>query len=202
MENRQINSKTLWFQVDVENHIDRRVIDTIIETGINPLSCCENLIVFGTNVLLLNRYKKMSLKHGMETLQKTLQLIEKPVRIKPDRALPGCFFLDNYLGVESIEDANIVKLQGDITRCELQELIVAAKTKAPNNSKVKKVLEKNTAQYVRVGDIPILTNEDIENITLQKRDPSQMCTVSFYNDLVQAKQRMNNFNVEYYKRIK
>ena len=202
MENRQITSKTLWFQIDVENHIDRRAIDTIIETGINPLSCCENLIVFGTNVLLLNRYKKMSLKHGMETVQKTLQLTEKPVRIKPDRALPGCFFLDNYLGVESIEDANIVKLQGDITRCELQELIVAAKTKAPNNSKVKKVLEKNTAQYVRVGDIPILTNEDIENITLQKRDPSQMCTVSFYNDLVQAKLRVNNFNVEYYKRIK
>lgn len=196
----QINSKTLYFQV--KNNADRQVIDSIIQTGQNPLSCCENLICVGDDVLLYNRRKKMALRHGMETLKITLQLIEKPVRIKPDRALPGCFFLDNYLGVESIEDANIVKLQGDITRCELQELIVAAKTKAPNNSKVKKVLEKNTAQYVRVGDIPILTNEDIENITLQKRDPSQMCTVSFYNDLVQAKLRVNNFNVEYYKRIK
>jgi hypothetical protein len=196
----QINSKTLYFQV--KNNADRQVIDSIIQTGQNPLSCCENLICVGDDVLLYNRRKKMALRHGMETLKITLQLIEKPVRIKPDRALPGCFFLDNYLGVESIEDANIVKLQGDITRCELQELIVAAKTKAPNNSKVKKVLEKSTAQYVRVGDIPILTNEDIENITLRKRDPSQMCTVSFYNDLVQAKLRVNNFNVEYYKRIK
>ena len=196
----QINSKTLYFQV--KNNADRQVIDSIIQTGQNPLSCCESLICVGDDVLLYNRRNKMALRHGMETLKITLQLIEKPVRIKPDRALPGCFFLDNYLGVESIEDANIVKLQGDITRCELQELIVAAKTKAPNNSKVKKVLEKNTAQYVRVGDIPILTNEDIENITLQNRDPSQMCTVSFYNDLVQAKLRVNNFNVEYYKRIK
>ena len=90
----------------------------------------------------------------METLQKTLQLTEKPVRIKPDRALPGYFF-DNYLGVESIDDESIVKLQGDITRCELQALVVAAKAMSQNNTQVKQVLEKGTIQCVIDGNVPM-----------------------------------------------
>ena len=87
----QITSKTLWFKVT--NDIDREIILNIIRTERNPLTCCENLIYVGDEeVLLYNQRKKMSLRHGMETLQKTLQLTDVPVRIKPDGALPGYFF--------------------------------------------------------------------------------------------------------------
>ena len=89
---RQICSKTLWFQVG--NESDQNIIDNIVQAGRNPLTCCENLIKVENNVLLFNRHKKMALRHGMNTLQQTFKLIEIPIRVKPDsaHALPCYFF--------------------------------------------------------------------------------------------------------------
>ena len=117
----QINSKTLWFKV--ENEADRQIIDRIVQTGRIPLTCCEMLLSVGDNILLYNRNKKMFLRHGIDTLQKTLQLTNKPERIKPESALPDYFF-QTYLNEGIIDDENAVKLAGDITRIELRSLVV------------------------------------------------------------------------------
>ena len=155
----QICSKTLWFQV--EKDADIQAIDNIIQTGQNPLTCCENLIRVGNNVLLYNRRKNMSFRHGMKTLQQTLQLTDVPCRIKPDRALPGYFF-ENFLASGTIDDERVVQLQGDISRCELQAIIVAAKAKSQNNAKVKQVLKKGTIQCVIDGHVPMNQLQNIK----------------------------------------
>ena len=172
----RITSKTIWFQV--KNDADRQAIDTIIQTEQNPLSCCENLICVGDDVLLYNRRKKMALRHGMNTLQQTLQLTDVPIRIKPDSSMPGYFF-ENYLALGTIENDSVVKLQGDITRGELQAFVVEAKARSQNNTTVKHVLKKGTIQCVIDGNVPMnqlqtiktaeqaLKNVDIEQRCLQ-----------------------------------
>ena len=159
----QINSKTLWFKV--ENDADRKVIDNIVQTGRIPLTCCEMLICVGDNVLLLNRYKKMSLRHGMDTLYKTLELTGEPTRIKPARALPDYFF-QTYLTEGMIDDEKSVKLAGDITRNGLRSLVVESHAKSQKRIKVKRPVV-----YLNDNDIvlhQIQKKDDIETAYLRK----------------------------------
>ena len=122
----QLNSKTLRFTVI--NGTDKQIIDNIIQTGQNPLQCCENLVsvgYVGYDVLLLNRNKCMSLQDGMDNVRKELNLIETPVRITLDEDLPDEYFLDNLSSFIQ-DDETHVKLQGEITRSELRALVASA----------------------------------------------------------------------------
>ena len=122
----QLNSKTLRFTVI--NVTDKQIIDNIIQTGQNPLQCCENLVsvgYVGYDVLLLNRNKCMSLQDGMDNVRKELNLIETPVRITLDEDLPDEYFLDNLSSFIQ-DDETHVKLQGEITRSELRALVASA----------------------------------------------------------------------------
>ena len=122
----QLNSKTLRFTVI--NVTDKQIIDNIIQTGQNPLQCCENLVsvgYVGYDVLLLNTNKCMSLQDGMDTVRKELDLNETPVRITLDEDLPDEYFLDNLSSFIQ-DDETHVKLQGEITRSELRALVASA----------------------------------------------------------------------------
>ena len=163
----QICSKTLWFQVG--NESDQHIIDNIVQAGRNPLTCCENLIKVENNVLLFNRHKKMSLRHGMNTLQQTFKLIDIPIRVKPDSALP-CYFFQNHLSVDSINNDCMVKLLGEVTRDELHTIVadLQCRIKSQNIIKVKRAISKVTVQCSKDKDIALNQKQKRErNLSMQ-----------------------------------
>ena len=146
----QITSKTLWFQVG--NESDQHIIDNIVQAGRNPLTCCENLIKVENNVLLFNRHKKMSLRHGMITLQHTFKLIDAPIRIKPD----------------SINNDCMVKILGEVTRSELHTLVADLRAKSQKPIKVKRAISSVTVQCSTDKDIALNQKQNKNETHLSK----------------------------------